>query len=704
LPDLKLSDTELGQAVQQDYQAAWSTREDVVIRKMDHYALYRAYRSDTSDANAGRSDKNAIGPFNWSRLTIPFAYYVVETMLSRLSTDTPTVTIVPRSVEAVPYAEAKQLRINQMLNDVGWDAIVLSAVKDMLIMGDGFAKVYWDPETQRPCVTHIRWLDFMFSTEAGTMHDAECLFHTTWHTRESLTELAKRKGSNGRPLYRNIDMLRDQSQDRTASDAWWTQERLYAGAGNPANTRLEMTQVPIVECWYRDGSVITVGGAGYNVVIRSQPAPYEDNRGNPIRPFVSFSNTPDPGSPYAIGDVEMIEDMQREASLITNQAIDQSTRNINRGVLYDPTRISASQIDALLGTPGGKAAIKGGSLQTALQELPPVELTRDYDSALQRIQQMVAMTAGVSDADNTPPPSPNPSQMETATGAWIRNQEGNRRVDFKLFLISRAVRDIGCRLDWLDRQFNKSSQMVVPVKRGYAPKTGQKGVRPHPDAGVAVVSGSMNSHKHEYDVTVDAGSLSAPMGGEQAQKALMLAHTLMDPSLNLAQLVNTQELATMLVDAAGFEPDRILSPQAPQSQPGDQQAQQSQPGDQQAPQGQPGGPGAGGPPQVPGMPAPPGGGSPAPGPSPGGTPPQQGPPIGEPVGPAPPGLAPGTQLTQEQLQQIMAASQGAGGAPPEQAPMMQTGQPDQGTPQLSPEDLQALMAAVGARGDGQQTA
>ena len=225
MPDLRLDDNELGWICQQDYSAGLATQEDVTTRKMAHYAMYRAYRNDTSDGNSGRTDPNAKGPFKWSRLVVPFAYYIVETLLSRLSTDTPEITVTPRTVSAVAYAEAKQLRINHMLNDVGWDNIVVAAVKDMLIMGDGIVKVYWDPEEGCPKISHVRWLDFCPSTEADTLESAACLFHRTWHTRESLEHLADKRGSNGRKLYRNIEQIATTSQDRTAADNWWTTAR-----------------------------------------------------------------------------------------------------------------------------------------------------------------------------------------------------------------------------------------------------------------------------------------------------------------------------------------------------------------------------------------------------------------------------------------------------------------------------------------------
>lgn len=708
MPDLKLADDELGQIAMLDYTAAQMTMQDVIERKLDDYAIYRNFRSDTTDGNAGRLDTDARGPFNWSRLTVPFAVFVVETLMSRVALDTPQVVVSPRSIAAMPYAEAKQLRINRMLSDISWRQIVKRGVKDFFVIGDGIVKVQWNNGLSRPEVVYVPWRDFSVSTEAQTIDGASCQFHRTWHTRQSLAKLAGVRGRNGRRLYRNIDRISEMTMDRSTADDFWLTARQYAGAGTPQPPRPGTTQVPVIECWYDDDTFITVGGPGYNIVLRSCEGPYTKPDGDKWRPYVSFANTLDPESPWAISDIEPIRDIQREATLLTNQAIDQTTRNINRATFYDKDRISSAQVDAAYSRPGGKAGVNGDP-RSVIFESPATVLSRDYDQSIGRLQAWVTMVTGISDYEKSAPPSPNPAQSQTATGTLIRAQESNRRIDYKIALISDSVHEIACRLDWLDRQYNKRKQMVVPVSRGYTPRDGQLGITVHPDDGVAVAAGNANSATHEYDITIDSGSLSAPLASETAQRALMLAHTIMDPNLGLADSVNKPELAAMIVDASGFEPQRILSPAGPPA------ADQGQ----GAPQGPVGGAG-------PGAGAPPGPGGP------GGvltTPGGLGPmPIGppEPVGPAPPGAVPGQQLTPEEAQAVMAAQAGQGqGARPGQIPVgppvpagaepggmppgpLPPGLGDAGPPpgpmpggELTPEEVDALIASLQGAGPPQ---
>lgn len=560
MPDLSVADEILARRCWQDFEAARRTREDVESRKLGHYSLYRGWDDDTDPIGGEKASRAGAasprGQFNWSRLVVPIAYITVETIISRMSTMIPEIIAKARSDKAAPYAQAKALRIKYDLERVNWPDRAIVAMKDMCIIGDGIVKTTWDQDYRCPKVTNIPWWDFWVSPEATTIDDAEIQWHITWHTVEHLRSLVELKGSKGKPIYRNLDLVLQSSQERQAADQTWLQRRQYAGAGTPNMGSEEMRQVPLLEGWYKDGTIITLGGPTLQIVCRSVANPYVDPDGRPWRPFDSFASTPDPESPYAIGLVEMVEDMQREASTIARQGIDQTTRNLNRPIKYDSSRVTDQQINNAYGRPGGKLPVPGdpGSVVDEGQE---VTVSRDWDASIARVIQLAQMTAGISDESQGNPPS---GQLDdTATAAWLRSHERNRRVAFMIFLASRATRSVACKLDWLDRQYNKEP-VSISLPRNFQLGSYSQGIDISPETGMASVSADANSPDRRYEIKVDEGSLDVGYSGQQAAKAVSLADA-MSPIRNplLAQHVNWQEMASVMIDASGFDSDRILA-------------------------------------------------------------------------------------------------------------------------------------------------
>lgn len=637
MPDLDISLEELETTLRRDFTAAIQTRQFVEQRKLDYYELYRAYRSDvTGGGQTEKASGNGRGPFNWSRLAIPLVYITVEQFVSRLAPDAPTVTVVPRTVDSVAYAQAKQMRLQRDLDDQDWEELVTEGVKDLLILGDGITKTTWrpaQPGSRRsgcPWVQHIPWTDFFVSPEAVRIEDAEVLYHRTWHSKRSLKDLAEMKDPDGKPLYDNVEDL-NWNATRETIDETYQRRREISGQDQPSPGSDEAEQVAIIEAWNIDGTITTFGWGGSQLVIlRHRANPYVDYYEEPIRPFVSFANTVDPESPYAISDAEMVEDTQREAQVIINQAIDAAARNIMNPTFFNKHRAEMSDIQGALNTPGGAAGVDGPPQDVVYQQ-PPVSLPGDVDSMLNRIIQVSQMISGITDESAVPFDGPRPGDDDGATGAWIRSRDRNRRVQYKLSLIAIAVRKIARRIDCIDRAFRKDEDMVVPVSKSFQPYEDSQGITLRQGGSVAEVSAKANSKGFEYDVKVDAGSLEAPFAGEQAVRANQLAQQLSNP--NIIPYVNWKEMARVLVEASSFEPERILLP-------GDQVATQ--------PAGAPGVPGVAGMPGMPGMPAAPQAPGGAPGQAPPGVPvgppsPVAGnggppPPMGTPVGPPEPVL------------------------------------------------------------------
>lgn len=641
MPQLDLTDEELARDTQADFLSARRTRQDIEGRKLAHYQLYRTWDEKTRPKGGGFAQTygsdSPKGQFNWSRLNVPIGFIVVETILSRMVLQDPEILCYGQSPDAAGYSQAKMMRIKHDLARCGYEDVQLVCLKDACIYGDGFTKTVWDDEKKCPVITHVPWFDFWYSSEAMDHDEAEVHWHVTWHNRRSLMDLAEIKNGS-RHVYRNIDLLLDRGGDRTTADTTWLTRRQYAGAGTPQPPSLEQRQIPIVEGWYRDGTTIWLGGAAYDTVIRADPNPYVDPDGTPWRPFDTFRGTRDPESPYSISLIEMVEDFQREASAITRQALDQATRNINRPIKYDRNRVSDSDIVGAYSVPGGRLPTNG-SPQDAVDEGTNVEVSRDFETAINRVIMLAQMTAGISDESAGMPPTTKPGVEDTATASWLRAHERNRRVGYLTFIASRTLRSLACKLDWLDRQYNKHP-VTVPLTRHMSLDPAQEGIDVHPSGTVATIDNRVNDKKLRYDIKIDDGSLEVGFAGQKAARVIALAQSYsMNPML--AQQINWRELASIMAESAEIDPGRVLTTQ---------QEGIAAPDPNQPPGVPPGGappPGASGT-AVPGAPL--DAGAPPPGGPPGGVP--VGPPIPLGANGAPPGMDIGALLA------------GGGGAPP----------------------------------------
>lgn len=619
MPDLELTDEELAAVCGADFRAARQTRQELEGRKLAGYQLYRAWDEQTRPKGGQFAQQHGQtsprGQFNWSRLTVPLGFIVVETILSRMVLQDPEIMAYGLSPDAASYAQAKVMRIKHDLQRCGWEDVQLVCLKDSCIYGDGYSKTVWDGDLRRPDISHVPWFDFWYSPEAMKHAEAEVHWHVTWHNKASLVALSELE-SRGERIYRNLELVIDRGGDRSTSDDTYLTRRQYAGAGSPQPPSLEQRQIPIVEGWYRDGTTVWLGGSAYDTVIRADPNPYEDPDGRPWRPFDTFFGTPDPESPYSISLIEMIEDFQREASTLTRQAIDQATRNINRPVKYDRNRVADADIVGAYSVPGGRLPTNGNP-GDAVDEGTNVEISRDFETAINRVIQLAQMTAGISDESSGMPPTTKPGMEDTATASWLRAHERNRRVGYLTFLTSRTLKSISCKLDWLDRQYNKKP-VTVPLTRHLSLGPGQEGVDIHPSGTVATISNDVNHKDLRYELKIDDGSLEVGFAGQKAARTIALSQALSTNPM-LAQQVNWRELAAVMTEAAGIDPGRVLMTQ----QQGIPEPDPNVPPGVLAPDA-----GAAPPPgALPGMPVP--GGAPPPD----GAPPLGGPPAGVPVGP-----------------------------------------------------------------------
>ena len=129
------------------------------------------------------------------------------------------------------------------------------------------------------------------------------------------------------------------------------------------------------------------------------------------------------------------------------------------------------------------------------------------------------------------------------------------RFRMKLKLVAIGFQRLACNWHNLYRLMG-SPVLGLPVASGFTPEQGQLGIsmdRP----GFASVTSAAYGSAAEYDIEVDAGAMAPPGQAEQVQKVRSLA---MDLGGNpaLAGMTNWQAVGEMLVEAAGYDPQRVL--------------------------------------------------------------------------------------------------------------------------------------------------
>ena len=550
-----LNDDGILEMARQDFVSAMEGRRDVEERKLRDYRLYRRFNEFVSGGALREGDR---GEHGFSKQTMPLVFWITETVLPRIGVDPPKVTVSARSPEAGPFAQAAQLRMDRHMRYCWFQDRAIRAIKQFLVLGDAPIKTPWDFALNGPSIQPIPWFDWFISSEAIIWDEAEVLFHRTWHTKRSLQELARRDRERDERVYDAgvLEELADMASNRDSQDTTWSPRREAAGiTSEPWFSQSD--QVALVECWYRDGSRVLIGGMGedpFKLVRVVEEPSFVDMRNVPFRPFTVLQNTPDLFTPYGISDAEMLEDHQSEASTMRRQAVDQATLNINAPIAFDATRVDAETIQEGFRGPNGLIPMeRGGTPSEAIQRFPPGQLSGDHDRIYELVRSEAQMIAGVSDisagqtqygADNT-----------TATGMSIIASEANMRFRMKLKLVAIGFQRLACNWHNLDRLMG-SPVLGLPVASGFTPEQGQLGIQMDRPGFVSVTSAAYGSAA-EYDIEVDAGAMAPPGQAEQVQKVRSLA---MDLGGNpaLAGMTNWQAVGEMLVEAAGYDPQRVL--------------------------------------------------------------------------------------------------------------------------------------------------
>lgn len=591
------------QSLLSDFADAFERARNFRIAREDQ-ALenYKLYMRKEATAEAARAERNE-PPMSGSKLRSPLVYWGVETLLPRLGVQPPTVTATAATPEALPYAAAKQYRLQYYVRMGNWHQRMIRSIRQMLILGDSPVKVPFLSHRQRPEMLYLSWWDFWISPEAEDYEHAEILWHRTLYTKDQWAELKEMKDGEGRLLYSNLDEVERVS--RSAIDPVFADRQ--EASGDDGDTGDEQLFC-LIEGWHQDGSLVTLGNEDGRTLVAARAAPYKAN-GRRYRPFALFSFTPDIVSPYATSLAELIGDHQTEVETLRNAQMDQITGNLQSPIAH-MDNIPGSLVDEAFSRPNGRLPIDSGrfnDVRQAVMRMPPGQATGDYERARDDIRTEIQLVTGINDVV-TGLASPQGMQPETATGAQIMATEANKRVQILGIGLELQMTRVARMIDAHDRQFG--GELVIPIPANMTVPDRTPGLTVN--GPVIKVGPHVNTREKQYLVEVDAGSLTRIDQMEEARKLQQFVGVASHPQL--APHFDWAAMARMAADMVGYGEKVILTPMEQAQQMQEQQAAMAavagpplqlgpgpsnQPGAAQGPQG------ALAPPAAPGPPAPP---------------------------------------------------------------------------------------------------
>ena len=552
--------------VRDDWLAAQASRDDREEIAMEDYELYMRQRRDAA--------KQAEERGGWSKVEIPIVYWNVEHQLPRLGVDPPAITVKPLNAEAVPYAMARQMRLNHYVRNCGWDLTYQMVARSKLILGDGIAMTPWSADHHMPRIIHVDWFDYFPSAEATVFEEAETHFHRTFWTDRGMQMLEGQLDENDERIWHNLDEIPTGTRRGEIDDTWERRRRLNE-QGEDQGSKAQAV-VPFVSCWYSTGEYIVLGGSDYGTIVRAQMSPYRRRVSYPglpsrvewLRPFVFFRNVPDLTGPYSLSESRALGDHQIEMSTLRNQSIDQGSLDVNAPVVHDES-IPDSKVRDAFSRPKGRLAVPWGPSGPLIMRMPAGQPSSSMPMIYDQIRNESQLISGMN--DNAAGQAVNGEQ--TATEINTLAAAANQRILLKRKMDEIGMAEVARHFDWRDRQYGgilllevtgagdlssmRGFRAVAPDQMDTSALMAGRGpgVRPGIPSGFMEVTPDSGKPGLEYEVIVDAGSATRSDQSEETQKLGTFIAAAADPEIRAR--MDWDEVTRMFISAFGFSPERL---------------------------------------------------------------------------------------------------------------------------------------------------
>ncbi len=608
-------------------QRIYTLSKDSKRAHLDRWGkFYRMYRSYVKKRT--RED--------WkSRLWIPVAFYVIETITPRLVAQLPKFTVVPVSGEDAQGADELETLLDWATDRSGLEVELVKGLKSALMYGTGIFKTSYVEEmayqisrepmmnettaqvpmgeldingkpmmqsvsvgaqptgqtnvVRRPYVAYagpkaeaVDITNFFIDPIADSIENARYVIHRVYRDKAYLEEKFKEGMYKKPPQDIWVSFLNENaSLARLAT--------IGLGSGATASGT-DDGLIELLEVWTPTKMVTVAGGGSGGILLRAERNPFAHGE----MPFSRIVDHLVPHEFWGIGELEPLEGLQDMMNELWNARIDNVKLVLNTMFMAVMDYIE-DPADLQVG-PGKIVRVREGiPLNQAVQRLELGQVTQNAYEETAEVERMTEKVSGVS--QYTTGTGGGGALNRTATGVALISEQGNTRFAHKV----RMAELTGFRR--LARQFATIIQQYSPPEIT---------VRLLNEAGEYVfrqISADAIGGRYDFDVEAESSAQTESIRREQTLSLfqLLAADPYMKPLKIRADvlkvfgrkdiqdyMVTPQELQMAQQQAAAAQGQPQGGP--PQTQPASQPAappQQPQPGpppQQGPPQGRPGGP------------------------------------------------------------------------------------------------------------------
>jgi len=329
-------DEEIVGMINSHYKAAEGVVQSIVPKWISYYKQYRGVRDETRKKYPYRS-----------KLFIPYSFTSVEGVLAKimeiLFMEKPIVKALPQMEDDAMSADMIERLLDYQFYMMRIYPMAQMILRDALIYGTAFAKVYWDREVKTlevpgritmpdgsvktdmavieqeifdgPRIVSIPNERLFIDPGASSIKDAEFVIHKEWKTIDYLKQ-QKKLGAR----YKNLGKLEEGSVEDIGP---LQQAKLQALGISPAEELEQIKKVEVWEYWTNDKK--------YTTVDRKHLIESEDNTlcpGN--KPFVLAKPISLSNELFGLGFMEMLFYLQHELNDVRNQRMDNVNLIINK--------------------------------------------------------------------------------------------------------------------------------------------------------------------------------------------------------------------------------------------------------------------------------------------------------------------------------------------------------------------------------------
>jgi hypothetical protein len=423
---------------------------------------YKMYRSFVKKRSKG----------DWrSRVWMPLAFYVIESITPRLVAQLPKFTVLPVGPEDTQPAKEMESLLDWATDRSGLYLELVKGLKSALIYGTGIFKTLYDEKTayeikrepvmepvmievatgdtnldgspitqpsptgeQQPTgefnVTRTPYTsyagpvaeavdigDFFIDPVADSIESARYVIHRVWRDKAHLEDMFN-NGTYHRP-------------DKDTMSAFVSEHTMLRrmgeidlGPGSSPN-ELDSTLFAVYEIWTDDFILAALGTEReVSILLRAERNPYAHAE----KPFVRIVDHLVPHEFWGIGELEALEGIQDTVNAIWNSRIDNVKMSLNTmflavmDYLIDPADLQVR--------PAGVVRVREGiPLNQVVQPLEMGDVTASAYTEVQSLEELSQRVSGVSPYTTG---GDSPSFNRTATGVALISEQGNTRFAHKV--------------------------------------------------------------------------------------------------------------------------------------------------------------------------------------------------------------------------------------------------------------------------------